>query len=126
MGNAIPPTRVYFDVPIYEYEPVDRDCLMCEGKVEVLQGIDEAPHVDCPWCGMSVRRVISRASIKLGDKLSYDRAAAKGLTTWKRVEKGKWEKQAGPGVDMIVGRDEDLAAVEQEKKAKPPIDLDAT
>ena len=51
--------------------------------------------------------------------------SAKGLTTFRKVEKGKWEKVAGPGVDMIVGSEQDIAAVEAEKSAPKKIDLDA-
>jgi len=54
-----------------------------------------------------------------------EKAAAKGFTTFKKVEKGKWEKVGGEGPDMIVGTPEDTAAVEAEKKpAKKVIDLD--
>ena len=28
-------------MPIYEYEPDDRDCLMCDGRVAVIQGSNE-------------------------------------------------------------------------------------
>jgi putative FmdB family regulatory protein len=105
-------------VPIYEYEPDDRECLLCDGRVDVMQAVDEEPLTYCPTCGLEVRRVISRASFKLAVDSSADRAASKGLTTWRRVESGKWEKVAGPGVDMIVGTQEDVAAVEAEKKGE--------
>src|SRR5579864_3177842 len=99
-------------MPIYEYEPDDRDCLMCEGRIEVIQGLDEETLKYCPQCGLEVKRVVSRASFKIARASGADKGAAKGLTTWKRAEKGKWEKIAGPGVDMIVSSPEDVAAVE--------------
>ncbi len=111
-------------MPIYEYEPDNRECLMCDGKIEVIQGIEEAALEYCPQCGLEVKRVISRASFKMSRPSGADRAAAKGFTTWKRVEEGKWEKVAGQGVDMIVGSDEDVAAVKEEKKAPKMLDLD--
>jgi putative FmdB family regulatory protein len=111
-------------MPIYEYEPDDRECLMCEGRIEVIQAVDEEPLQWCPQCGLEVKRVISRATFKMARPSGADRAAAKGLTTFKRVEKGKWEKVAGPGVDMIVGTPEDQAAVDAEKRPKKVIDLD--
>jgi putative FmdB family regulatory protein len=83
-------------MPIYEYEPVDRDCLMCEGRIEVIQGIKEDALQLCPYCGMSVRRLISRASIQVSKKVSPDQAAKKGFSTFRRAEKGVWEKVAGP------------------------------
>lgn len=112
-------------MPIYEYEPDDRDCLMCEGRIEVIQGISEDALKWCPQCGMEVKRVISRASFKMQKASGADKAAQKGFTTFKRAEEGKWEKVAGPGVDMIVGTEEDMQKVKEEKL--PPakvLDLD--
>lgn len=83
-------------MPIYEYEPDDRDCLMCEGRVEVLQGIEESALAYCPYCGLGVRRVISRASIKVEKGMSAEAAAKKGFTTFRRAGKGTWERVAGP------------------------------
>jgi len=112
-------------VPIYEYEPDDRECLICDGRVEAMQGINDEPLKYCPTCGLEVRRVVSRASFKLQQSTNPEKAAAKGFTTFKKVEKGKWEKVGGEGPDMIVGTPEDTAAVEAEKKpAKKVIDLD--
>src|SRR5438045_9649946 len=97
---------------------------MCEGGIEGIQGIEEDHLKYCPRCGMEVKRVISRASFKMARPTGADRAAAKGLSTFKRVESGKWEKVAGPGVDMIVGTPEDQAAVDAEQKPRKIIDLD--
>lgn len=105
-------------MPIYEYEPDDRDCLICDGRVEAMQGINDPPLKFCPTCGLEVRRVVSRASFKMQKGSSAEKAAEKGFTTYKRAEKGKWEKVGGEGPDMIVGTKEDISAVEAEKK--PP------
>jgi putative FmdB family regulatory protein len=121
--HALRPLRIA--MPIYEYEPDDRECLMCPGRIEVIQGIGEEALTYCPDCGLGVKRVVSRASFKVSKPSGADKAAAKGLSTFRRVEKGKWEKVAGPGVDMIVGTPEDIASVEAEKaKPKKIVDLD--
>lgn len=83
-------------MPIYEYEPLDRDCLMCEGKFEAIQGVHDEAHKLCPHCGLPVRRLISRASIKVSKQVSADAAAKKGFSTFRRAQKGVWEKVAGP------------------------------
>lgn len=83
-------------MPIYEYEPSDRDCLLCEGRVEVLQPIGEEALQFCPYCGLAVRRVVSRASFKLPKDVDPDKAARKGFSTFRRAGKGTWEKVAGP------------------------------
>jgi len=103
-------------VPVYEYEPTEHDCLMCTGRIEVLQGIDEAPIPFCPHCGLPVKRVISRASFSIRSGLTFQKAADKGFTSFRRVGKGQWEKIAGEGVDAIVGTPEDMESVEREKE----------
>jgi predicted nucleic acid-binding Zn ribbon protein len=112
-------------VPVYEYEPLDHDCLMCEGRVDVIQGIREEALKYCPWCGLGVKRVVSRATIKLSETVQDDKAGKKGFTTFKRAEKGVWEKVSGAGPDVLAGTKEQIAQVEAEKKPpKKVIDLD--
>ncbi len=112
-------------MPVYEYEPDDRDCLMCDGRVAVIHGIEEPPLKYCPHCGLDVRRVISQVTFRLaGEAPKMDKAGNKGFTTYKRAEKGVWERIDGVGPDAIVGSKEDIAAVEAEKKAPRVLDLD--
>jgi len=111
-------------MPVYEYEPDDRDCLICEGRFEALQAVTEDALKLCPWCGMEVRRVISRASIRIAGAQNEDKASRKGFTTFRRAETGVWEKVAGEGPDMLVGSKDDVASVEAEKKSPKIIDLD--
>lgn len=90
-------------MPIYEYEPVDRDCLMCDGRVEVLEELGAEPRAFCPYCGLEVRRVISRASIKVRGNADPEVAAKRGFTTFRRAQKGVWERIAGPDSDEPSG-----------------------
>jgi len=73
------------------------------GRFEVLQALTSRHWSFCPGCGLPARRVVSRASIQLRPTLTPGKAAAKGLTTFKRAGPGQWEKVAGEGVDGIVG-----------------------
>lgn len=111
-------------MPVYEYEPVDWDCLICQGRFEALQGVSDPAYEFCPTCGMGVRRVISKAQIKVRRGGDFEKAGKKGFTVFKKAEQGKWERVAGEGVDMIVGTPEDVAAVEAEKKTVKKINLD--
>jgi len=104
-------------MPIYEYEPVMKPCPMCADRFAVIQTLGEEPLTDCPQCGLPCRRVISRVTVKMKEDLSYQRAADRGFTTWKRTGAGQWEKVAGEGVDVIAG---DPSAA----KEKPVLDLD--
>jgi hypothetical protein len=54
-----------------------------------------------------------------------DRAGRRGFTTYRRAEKGLWERVDGVGPDAIAGTKEDMAAVEAEKCVPKRIDLDA-
>jgi putative FmdB family regulatory protein len=105
--DAVPdpgPSRWRYNgsVPIYEYEPADHDCLMCEGRIEVIQGVNDPPLQYCPYCGLPVRKLISRANIQIGKVVSPDRAVRHGLTTFRKLETGRYEKVAGAGPGMIV------------------------
>ena len=108
-------------MPIYEYEPIGHDCFICEGRVEALQGVSDAPLQYCPTCGLEVRRVISRASIKIEKGMSPDKAAERGFATFKRSGKGTYERIAGEGPNVI-SASEDSGA--KPKKAKKVVDLD--
>jgi putative FmdB family regulatory protein len=52
-------------MPIYEYEPYDRECLICEGKLQLMQSISEDTLSLCPFCGMEIKKLVSRATFKL-------------------------------------------------------------
>ncbi len=110
-------------MPVYEYEPVDRDCFMCPNRVAAIQSVHDEALQFCPDCGLEVKRVISRASFKV----SKQRDPGKhGFTVWKRAEKGVWEKSTGEGVDYMVGDKEEMAQIEAEKtRPSKVIDLDA-
>jgi predicted nucleic acid-binding Zn ribbon protein len=79
---------------------------MCEGRVEVIQDVGAEPLEFCPYCGLEVRRVISRASVQMGRKTDYDKAATRGYTTFRRAGHGTWERVAGEGPETIQ-RDDD-------------------
>ena len=105
-------------MPIYEYEPLDRECLMCDGKIAIMQGIQDPACEFCPHCGMEVKRVISQVSFSLSKRDNIEKAGKMGFTTWKKVEEGKWEKMSGEGPDYLIGSKEDIAQVKAEKE--PP------
>lgn len=97
---------------------------MCDGRVGVIQSVTEEPLSFCPYCGLEVRRVVSRAAIKIARDASPDRAGSRGFTTYRKVEEGKWEKLSGDGADMLVGSDEDMRAIREEKKPRKVYEVD--
>lgn len=92
-------------MPIYEYEPVDRECLMCPGRIEVLQSISEDALTVCPQCGLEVSRVISRASIQMGMGNLIETAGKNGFTAYKKAESGIYERVTGSEGPEILSRD---------------------
>jgi putative FmdB family regulatory protein len=88
-------------LPIYEYEPEDRECLICEGRVDVIQSVDEEPLKYCPWCGLEVRRIISKPSIQVKSSVNPDKAAERGFVTFRKTDKGVYEKVAGEGPSVL-------------------------
>ena len=112
-------------MPIYEYEPVDWDCLICQGRFEVLQAASEEHFSECPTCGMPCRRIVSKMQVKVAKYHGAEHAGEKGFTTYKKTDKGVWERIGGEGVDAIVGDPADVAAIQAEKSPKKPrVDLD--
>lgn len=105
-------------MPIYEYEREDGECEICPGRFEWLQDISDEPLAHCPWCGLKVKRVISKSSVHVKTDTSADAAAKKGFTTYKRSEEGVWEKSAGAGPDAIVGSESDKESIRKEKRKK--------
>lgn len=98
---------------------------MCEGRVDVIQSVKDDALKYCPWCGLDVKRVVSRATFKVAGTTPDDKASKKGFTTFRKAEKGIWEKVSGEGPDLMSGTKEDIAAIDEEKAPKRPvIDLD--
>jgi len=95
-------------MPLYEYR-----CTRCGCLIEILQSNsiprrlcgDECVAEGKPGDGC-LERVISAPALPnaayQGDKVDYEKAAAKGLTAYKRAEKGVYEKIAGgQGPDVL-------------------------
>jgi putative FmdB family regulatory protein len=112
-------------VPIYEYEPDGRDCYMCDGKLELLQNIHDEAYKYCPYCGLDIKKLVSKASFAIDKPSDFDHAASKGFTTYRKAEKGVWEKVGGEGADYMIGSEKDKQIIEEEKQ-KPArvLDLD--
>lgn len=107
-------------MPIYEYEPLERECFICDGHIQVIQDIQDEPLHLCPSCGLEVKKIVSRAAFTMRGAVDTEKAARRGFTTWKKASTpGVWEKVAGPGVDVIAGNPDDV----KEKPSKV-LDLD--
>jgi putative FmdB family regulatory protein len=107
-------------MPVYEYEPDGHDCLICEGRVEVLQAATEEPLRYCPTCGLEVRRIVSRAIFKVGGELpQMEKAGKKGFTTYRKAASGTWER-----VDGSEGPESFHRPTEEAAPAPKVLDLD--
>jgi len=89
-------------MPIYEYESAsEKPCDECRELFEVFQSMREAALTECPYCGESVRRVISGFLVGKGDQLAPSKLERAGFTQYVRKGKGYYEKTAGPGPNAI-------------------------
>jgi len=66
-------------MPIYEYRAVGKGCEYCQNRFEVRQGINEEPLKNCPRCGATIRRLISRPFIRIVEPLPPKETFAKHM-----------------------------------------------
>ena len=70
-----------------------------------MQKLTDKPLKYCPECHNPVRRKISRPNLASpAPSLSQDNIEKHGLTQFKKVEKGVYEKTAGKGPDYITDK----------------------
>ena len=91
-------------MPIYEYQATgEENCDHCRLVFDVMQKMTDKPIKFCPQCLNTVTRKISRPNLaSAAPSLSEDNIAKHGLTQFKKVEKGVYEKTAGNGPDYIM------------------------
>jgi predicted nucleic acid-binding Zn ribbon protein len=105
-------------MPIYEYEYTEEKPEGRPRRFEWLQAVSSPPLTECPETGLPVKRVVSRVSVTRAVKSDADKAAQHGFTTYRKTEKGLYERQAGSGPDMLDSR---------ETTPSPPVyDLDGS
>jgi putative FmdB family regulatory protein len=91
-------------MPIYEYQAYGQaNCDHCKAVFDVMQKMSDEPLKICPDCHNPVRRKISRPNLaSQAPSLSEENIEKHGLTQFKKVEKGVYEKTAGTGPDYIM------------------------
>lgn len=94
-------------MPIYRYQVrTDKPgCTRCAPGFEVIQKMADAPLVQCPSCGVSVRKVITAPNVAAGAAhlTAPGHIEKHGFTQYRKVGKGVYEKTAGKGPDYISG-----------------------
>jgi len=90
-------------MPIYEYQTSGKNCCdHCKTAFDVMQKLSDPELRFCPKCHNPVRRKISRPNLASpAPSLSPENIAKHGLTQFKKVEKGVYEKTAGKGPQFI-------------------------
>ena len=90
-------------MPIYEYQASGQNgCEHCMSTFDVMQKLSDPELKFCPKCHNEVRRKISRPNLASpAPSLSPENIEKHGLTQFKKVEKGVYEKTAGKGPDYI-------------------------
>ena len=92
-------------MPIYEYQSLGPGCPHCEQRFEVFQHLSEPALDRCPHCQQPCRRLISAPNLAVGSAhlLKEKHFSEHGFSQYRRTEKGKYEKTAGPGPERISG-----------------------
>jgi len=94
-------------MPIYEYQASGQPCCdFCQKAFDVMQKMNDEPLKFCPECHNPVDRKISRPNLaRSAPSLSERNIEKHGLTQFKKVEKGVYEKTAGKGPAYITDKD---------------------
>ena len=94
-------------MPIYEYQACGQSsCEICKNAFDVMQKLADEPLKLCPECYNPVRRKISRPNLASpAPSLSQENIEKHGMTQFKKVEKGVYEKTAGKGPAYISDKD---------------------
>ena len=82
-------------MPIYEYAPTSGHCEKCNGVFEVMQRLADAKLTTCPSCGQPCERRISAVALGGNWSLSESKIKNAGLTQYKKVDNGVYERTAG-------------------------------
>ncbi len=81
-------------MPVYVYEAKDqkKGCAKCSAGFEVVQSIADEKLTACPDCGAPIIRVIQAPGLGHSrTDLNY-RAKRAGFHTYKKLQKGEYEK----------------------------------
>ncbi len=84
-------------MPIYVYAPVSGSCPRCEGTFEVFQRVADDKLTACPSCGQACERRITAVAVGGKYSLSDSKLKAAGLTKYKKVGNGQYERTVGSG-----------------------------
>ena len=82
-------------MPIREYKAVDleKSCSFCREGFERVEPMDCPVFPFCPECGMPIERQLARPILGKSKSSFVSRAKSAGLTTYKKVGQGEYEKQ---------------------------------
>ena len=81
-------------MPTYQYEARDRrkSCAKCRDGFEIMQSINDDRLTVCPDCGSPIVRVIGAPALGHSKTDLNYRAKRAGFHTYKKVQKGEYEK----------------------------------
>jgi len=82
-------------MPIREYKASDskKACSFCRDGFERVEPLDCPSFPFCPECGKPVERQLARPILGKSKSGLVSRAKSAGLTTYKKVGNGEYEKQ---------------------------------
>ncbi len=91
-------------MPYYEYRSAEESgCDYCAEPFTILQKMDDPVMQHCPYCGRTVKRLISSPSLpgRHSKAASTSEVEKAGFTQYRKIGKGVYEKSAGKGPKII-------------------------
>jgi putative FmdB family regulatory protein len=112
-------------MPIYEYESPDprKGCKKCLSRFEIIQGIDEIPLSECPYCGGDVRKVMSWCRAAIVETSDEHVRVKKEISEYEK--QGMWShaaELADKHSENIKDKGTKMRALENYKKAGYDVD----
>ena len=86
-------------MPTYTYRPkTDQCCDACRDTLEIFHGMSEPNKTECPHCGAPIVKTISVPQISMSryGEITDAKINRSGMTKYKNIGDGKYEKVAGP------------------------------
>ncbi len=91
-------------MPFYEYQCIGQSgCSKCQPGLVRLERMADPPITQCPDCEAPIQRVISAPNVQRGNShlLSPKNVQQAGMTQYKKIGRGVYEKTAGHGPSII-------------------------
>lgn len=85
-------------MPTYRYKATtERCCDSCRDGIEIFHRMSEPNRTECPECGAPIAKTVCLPQVSMGRyEISDAKLNRSGMSKYKNIGDGKYEKIAGP------------------------------